>query len=239
MEIDLLLTIVVVSMIQSLFGVGVLLFGTPLLLLLEYSFFESLLILLPISASINLLQVVRDYKAIEFNIYKNILIFTVPCIIVFLILVSKSNINMNLFIGFLIVFVALKERISLMQIWLNKLLKYPKMFYASMGIVHGMTNLGGVLLAAKIFHTDLNKHQKRVTIAISYMTFAVFQIMTILALDMSYEHKNLLYVGVGLVIYVCVNHFLFHKISEGKYNLLLSFFLIMTGLLLIAKEFLW
>ena len=56
MEIGILIVIITAS-IQSFFGVGVLLFGTPLLLLLGYPFLESLLILLPISASINFLQI--------------------------------------------------------------------------------------------------------------------------------------------------------------------------------------
>ena len=53
-----------------------------------------------------------------------------------------------------------------------------------MGIVHGLTNLGGSLLTAKVFFTNLNKTQKRVTIAISYMSLAIFQILTILLLNL-------------------------------------------------------
>jgi len=82
MEIGILIVIIVTASIQSLFGVGVLLFGTPLLLLLGYPFLETLLILLPISASINLLQVLKDYREIDLNIYKSILLLTIPFIVV-------------------------------------------------------------------------------------------------------------------------------------------------------------
>jgi hypothetical protein len=239
MELDILLTIFGVSIIQSLFGVGVLLFGTPLLLLLDYPFLESLLILLPISASINVMQVAKDYQDVELTIYRNILLFTIPCIVLFLVLVSKSTFNMNLLIGILILLVAMKEHSQMLQTGLSKLLEFNKLFYATMGVIHGMTNLGGVLLAAKVFHTPLNKHQKRVTIALSYMTFALFQIVTILALDMEYHPKNIGYIGVGLAVYFGVNKFLFHKISEGKYNTLLSGFLALTGLLLVGKGMQW
>jgi hypothetical protein len=40
--------------IQSLFGVAIVLFGTPLLLLLGYDFSYTLSVLLPISIAINL-----------------------------------------------------------------------------------------------------------------------------------------------------------------------------------------
>lgn len=239
MEVDILLTVFGVSIIQSLFGVGVLLFGTPLLLLLDYPFLESLLILLPISASINVMQVAKDYKDVELTIYRNILFFTIPCIVLFLVLVSKNTFNMHLLMGLLILFIALKERSRILQIGLNKLLGFNKLFYATLGVMHGMTNLGGVLLAAKVFHTPLNKHQKRVTIALSYMTFALFQIVTILALDTEYQYENIGYIGVGLAVYFGVNKFLFHRISEGKYNMLLSIFLALTGLLLVGKGMQW
>ena len=65
MQWDILLTILLTATIQSLFGVGVLLFGTPILLVLGYDFLSVLTILLPISLAINLLQVSKDYRHIH------------------------------------------------------------------------------------------------------------------------------------------------------------------------------
>ena len=62
-----IILLIITSAIQSLFGVGVLLFGTPVLLLLGYSFIESLLILLPVSISINILQISKDYKYFDYK----------------------------------------------------------------------------------------------------------------------------------------------------------------------------
>ena len=60
MAFDILITISFLSLVQSIFGTGVLLFGTPILLILGYNFQYSLIILLPISVSINLLQIKLD-----------------------------------------------------------------------------------------------------------------------------------------------------------------------------------
>ena len=235
MDLYLTLIIIITSAIQSLFGVGVLLFGTPLLLLLNYTFFESLMILLPISASINLLQIIKDYKYINFKIYNNILLLTIPFIVIFLYLISKFNINITLFIGIFLIIIAIKDYILLIQNFLNKLLKYNKIFYIVMGIIHGITNLGGALLTAKIFTTDLDKYKKRATIAISYMTFAIFQIITLSYLNNTFNINNIYYILIGVTVFTIINKLFFHKISNHKYNMLFLVFLICTGIALILK----
>ena len=236
---DILIVIVITSLIQSLFGVGVLLFGTPMMLLLGYPFLDSLLILLPISASINAIQIIKDYKYIDKAIYKNILFLTVPFIILFLLIVSKNSIDINMLIGIFLIFIVLKDYILVFKNLFNKILSYNKIFYSTMGIIHGLTNLGGALLTAKVFHTNLNKYEKRATIAISYMTFAIFQIITILFLDIKYEISNLYYIIVGVVVYLVINKIFFHKISDHKYDKLFSLFLILSGIALIGKGIVW
>ena len=162
-----------------------------------------------------------------------------PFIVVFLFLVSENDINVNFFIGFFLIFIAIKEYLPLFKIWFDKVLNFNKIFYITMGVIHGMTNLGGALLTAKIFHTNLNKYEKRATLAISYMTFALFQIATIVFLDGEYELENLMYIFVGLAMYLFINKFLFHKISDHKYDKFFSVFLIVSGVLLIWKGFVW
>ena len=49
--------VVVFATVQSLFGVGLLVFGTPTLLLLGYSFESTIAVLLPASITISFLQV--------------------------------------------------------------------------------------------------------------------------------------------------------------------------------------
>src|SRR5689334_5010852 len=58
------LTVLIVgtlSVVQSLFGIGLLVFGTPSLLLLGYSFADTLAILLPASITISVLQVLSSH----------------------------------------------------------------------------------------------------------------------------------------------------------------------------------
>ena len=60
-----LIEVLIISILiffQSIFGVGLLLFGTPTFLLLNYNFLDTLNILLPISVSISFLQLIYSKK---------------------------------------------------------------------------------------------------------------------------------------------------------------------------------
>ncbi|MEA3314531.1 MAG: TSUP family transporter [Campylobacterota bacterium] len=237
MDFYLLSVVIITSAIQSLFGVGVLLFGTPLLLILNYNFFDTLMILLPISITISFLQLTDGYKYINYNIYKNILLFSTPMIIIFIFFIYEINLNIITPIGILLILISLKNNISFIRNIFNNILNFNKSFYLLMGVIHGMTNLGGSLLSAKVFHTSLNKNEKRSTIAISYITFALFQIITIYFIDNSYKYTyfNLFYIITGLLTYRLMNKIVFNKIYENQYDKLFSFFLFLSGIILINK----
>ena len=56
-EISILFSLVI---FQSLFGVGLLLFGTPIFLLLGNNFESTLILILPVSITISLLQLITS-----------------------------------------------------------------------------------------------------------------------------------------------------------------------------------
>jgi uncharacterized membrane protein YfcA len=70
MATNIMLIVAVTSVIQSMFGAGILLFGTPLLLLFGYEFIDILIVLLPISLAINLLQIVQHHAQVDFAFYQ-------------------------------------------------------------------------------------------------------------------------------------------------------------------------
>ena len=79
------LILLVLIIIQSIFGIGLLLFGTPTFLILGYDFFNTLNFLLPISITVSLLQFISlksKFKKtiLDFNFY------CLPFLVLFLIL---------------------------------------------------------------------------------------------------------------------------------------------------------
>jgi len=153
----------------------------------------------------------------------------------FLILVFKIQYNISMIVGIILIFIALKDYVNIFDKILNKLMKYEKSYYIIMGIVHGISNLGGALLTARIFHTKLDKYEKRATIAISYFTFALFQMGTLFFLKNQYDVTNIIYIIIGVSIYIFINKSFFHIISNNQYNKYFSIFLLLSAFLLIGK----
>ena len=174
MDAEIILVIIFVSFIQSIFGVGILLFGTPLLIILNHSFIETLIILLPISVLVNFFQIFKKTKHINFNFYKKLILITIPLIVLSLFVIGKKNINIEIFVGLFLIIISLNKYFSIIDSTLKRF--NENIFLISTGIIHGMTNLGGALLSAIVINKDLSKQETRTTIAICYLTFAIFQI---------------------------------------------------------------
>jgi len=238
MSLEIFITILITSIIQSLFGVGVLLFGTPLLLLFGFDFITTLTILLPVSLIINSFQLIVSYKNIDFIFYKKMLIYTVPFIVLFLFFVTSVNLNINIFVGCFLVLIALQSQFSSVDKQINKMMKFESIYLVFMGIVHGLTNLGGSLLTAIIMNKKLSKDKTRATIAVCYLTFALFQIITLYFLN---DKSNInffdyvIYWIIGTGIFILVENQVYKNINEKIYSNSFRIFLISTGLLLMIK----
>ena len=239
MSLDILITVAVTSFIQSIFGVGVLLLGTPLLMLQGYNFLQSAIVLLPISLLINLLQIFKDHSAIDLDFYKKILIYTIPFIVIFLIFINKTKINIGILIGVILLLVAAKDFSIRANRIVNLLVRYEKSYLIIMGIVHGLTNLGGSLLTVVVHAKDYEKRMIRATIAASYATFATFQIVTLLVSGFDIDIKLsmiVLSLAVGLTIFIATEKMIFAYIDAEAYRKLFSGFIFLSGLLLIVKS---
>jgi uncharacterized protein len=239
MSYDILVTILVTSAIQSLFGVGVLLFGTPILLLLGYDFIQVLLILLPISAAINLMQIIKHHAHIDMEFYKKIVIYTIPFVMLLLFLVTRTVFNVGLFIGVFLILVALKSLSAKVNACIESLVRYEKCYFVAMGIIHGLTNLGGSLLTAIVHTKNYEKNRARVTIAVSYGTFAVFQMLTLALsvkhVDIAYE-DIIRYMMAGALMFLFIDRVVYTKIDDKKYRVIFSALLLTSGMLLTVKS---
>jgi uncharacterized membrane protein YfcA len=249
-----LVVIIITATVQSVFGVGVLLFGTPLLLLQYEKLTLVLPIVLPISIAINIFQVVKHYKYIDTAFYKKILFITIPFVIIFLALVlfleaKFKNLGIGIFVGLFMLFVALKSYSRRIEQLLKAFVKYEKAYFIVMGIIHGLTNLGGSLLTAIVHEKNYPKDTTRVTVGVSYGTFALFQMLTLLlavigiisipgfaAENMNISFSNVIYLAVGVVIFLLTEKFLYTNIDNEKYNKIFAVFLFVSGILLIVKS---
>lgn len=239
MPVDILLTVVATSVVQSIFGVGVLLFGTPLLLLLGYGFVDALGVLLPVSIAISALQVLRHYEDVDTGFYKNLLIYTIPLVVLFLVVVTSVKINISLVIGPLLIFVALKNFSTVIERTLQSVVKYERIYLMAMGLVHGVSNLGGSMLTLIIYSKQYPKDKTRVTAAASYATVAMCQLATLLSIGSDFTVSfadKISFIQIAVVMFLLTEEMLYNGIDNEKYSKIFAAFLFASGILLIMKS---
>ena len=166
---------------QSIFGVGLLLFGTPLFLMIGYDFSSTLAIILPVSVLISFLQII--YKS---QLNKNLILeynkYALPFLVIFLIFSIKTNyFDIKFFVSFLLIISSL---LALMKNKIYSFRKYIRLYrkyiLIYIGSIHGLTNMGGGFLS--IFSSIINEENKylsRSYIAYGYFIMGIVQITTI------------------------------------------------------------
>lgn len=239
MPVDILLTIIAVSAMQSIFGVGTLLFGTPIMLLLGYDFINTLGVLLPVSIAVSTLQLLKHHEEIDTAFYKKLLVYSLPLVGVFLVLITMVKLNIGIAIGAVLVVVALKSFLPSVERGLLWIMRYERIYFMVLGVIHGISNLGGSLLSAAIYAKDYSKDKARVTGAASYLTLALVQLVTLLVIgtkfSISYADRAF-FVQVGIIIFLVIEESLYHQIANAMYSKLFAIFLFISGLMLIGKS---
>ncbi|TRX00714.1 TSUP family transporter [Candidatus Methylobacter oryzae] len=239
MPVDILLTVLATSVIQSIFGVGVLLFGTPILLLLGYDYVNALGVLLPVSIAISALQFVRHYEDVDIKFYKNVVVYSIPLVVLFLTVVTAVKVNISLVVGPLLIFVALKNFLPAIDRALQSVVRFEKLYLMAMGLVHGVSNLGGSMLTVIIYSKHYPKDKTRVTAAASYATVASCQLATLLLLGSDFTVSfadKVTFVQMAVVMFLLTEEMLYNGINNEKYSKIFAMFLFASGILLITKS---
>ena len=221
MDFEILIIIAVTSVLQSIFGTGVLLFGTPIMLILGKDFQTTLTILLPASIFINFFQIRNNLKSIDIAFYKNLILFCLPMVFLTLYLSFSIHLNTNSVIGIFLIVVSLKSLVKPVAMIINWTLSFEKLYLTMMGILHGLTNLGGSLLSGIVLNKDLSKDSKRATIAASYCSMACIQIVTIytvLDYNKFFNIKNFIYWISAPLIFFIIEKYIYHTVDEKLYK---------------------
>jgi len=233
------LIISILIFFQSIFGVGLLLFGTPTFLLLNYNFLDTLNILLPISVSISFLQLIYSKKKnLEFK--NNFNLFTLPFLVfsLFLVINFIDVVNIEVYIGILIIIFSIlslnKKKIN----FLKKVSTEKQKFLLSLlGVIHGLSNLGGSLLT--ILSSVINKDDKiktRFCISYGYAVMGVLQLLILYFFSNSHiKTNNLLFILLVFIIYF-PSQKVFHKFDGLKFSNYLNMFALFYGVFILIKH---
>jgi uncharacterized protein len=231
--------VMVLSVVQGLFGVGLLVFGTPTLLLLGYPFQEALAYLLPSSVLISALQTVQGRRRIELH---RSLGFALPPLLVGLALVLTGvvSIDIKLLVGSLMVLSVAVRLCDPLKSRLQRSIRGNTGGYLALtGLLHGLTNMGGALLtilAATLFES---KETIRANIACCYLMFGISQ-LAVLALfqAQALTLASLMLAAIALLTYGTLVQLIYLKTSEARYQAFITILMLCYGLALIGNRLL-
>jgi uncharacterized protein len=230
--------IAVLSVIQSIFGMGILVFGTPTLLLLGYDFVPTLQYLLPASLAVSGLQVITSYKH-RVAISKNLYFVCLPAIAFALWLTAKPEFSSRLqyMVGVTLLASALVREIEIANRWMTSLvLRFEALFQFCMGIVHGLTNLGGALLAIYSGTQQVEKIKVRYVIAYHYLAFGIIQVSTLGYLGhLEGLLANLTTAGISAAVYLTLGNRLFFYANNATYQRGLTLFVAAYGIVILMR----
>lgn len=233
-----ILIISFLTIIQSVFGIGLLLFGTPSFLLLGYDFANTLNILVPISILISFLQFHRsEIKDRNFIITYNL--YCVPFLIIFLILALEYSykIDFKFFVAVLLIFSALlilnKSKFASFK---KLFFKLKKFVLIGIGVIHGFTNMGGSFLS--IYSTLVGKNNKEIAryyISYGYLIMGVIQYSIVLFLAFNeITFSKLYYTFIALVIYFPTQK-IFENINDSRFTKYINLIALLYGILIIVN----
>ena len=219
--------------VQSIFGVGLLLFGTPSLLLLGYDFANTLNILIPVSITISAVQFFKS-KVKDRIFIKDYNIFCIPFLIIFLFIALKFNhlFDFRFLVALLLIFSSVlilnKKKFSSFK---QMIFKIKNLILIVIGLIHGLTNMGGSFLA--IYSTLISKSIKEVTrYYISYGYLIMGTIQYLMVLFLSYDlltFNKIYYVFLALIIYFPTQK-IFKKLNDRKFSKYLNLIALIYGL---------
>jgi uncharacterized membrane protein YfcA len=175
-------TVASLAVVQSLFGVGLLLFGTPILLLLGLPYDGVLGYLLPCSMVVSTLQVATSGGLTLEPIRREFLMITAPAVLIATAaaLIFGRPHQIRIVVGVMLLVTAV-TRLGRLQKGLRRVVQRQKRpLMLALGIVHGLSNLGGGILTVIVGSSYGDKVSIRRHIAFAYGTMAGIQLVVVL-----------------------------------------------------------
>ena len=233
-----LTTIIILIIVQSIFGVGLLLFGTPTFLLLGYDFADTINILIPVSIVVSFLQFSRskitDKKfLVEYNLY------CLPFLVLFLFLALyfRYNIDFKFFVALLLTISSLlilnKSKFSSFEAKFFQLKKYILII---IGTVHGFTNMGGSFLS--IYSTLISKNKKelaRYYISYGYLIMGIIQYFIVLFISFKLLNFSKLYYALIAIFIYLPSQKIFKNINDKSFSRYINIIALLYGIIIISS----
>ena len=219
------------SIFQSIFGIGLLVFGTPTFLLLGYDFFDVLNILLQHSIVISFLQMISSQEK-DINFKYRLIKYCLPFLLIslYFLTVFEKNINFILLTSFTLIIFSLINLSNFQKKLLKNIsLKKVNFGLIILGIVHGFTNLGGGLLTLISTNINYKKSYIRYNIASGYFFLGITQLFFISFFFLKFDLSYLRYLFIPIVCFF-ITQIVYKKINDEFFSKILNIIVLFYSL---------
>ena len=240
--------IIILIILQSIVGIGVLVVGTPLLLLLNYEIIEIISFLLPISiltSFINFFIIkLLNKNKLRFYLDSNIkfffFIYCLPGIFlgIYFIKNFQAYFNFELLVASIIL-ISLLIKFKYENLFKNLSDFYSKIILTLIGVIHGLSNSGGTLLSLfLISNSEDKKNQLRYKITFYYFFLALLQYLIFSYIFQQFISLNqIIYILPLIFISSMLGNFLCKIIDQSFFIKIIQFIAFLSSVILIIKNF--
>lgn len=226
----LLAAVALLAVVQSVFGVGLLLFGTPLLLLAGYPYLELLYVLLPASATLSALQLRFDHSVRPREVGGYVL-WVVPAIFVGTVtsLLYLTGLDIRIPVAVLLAVTGVLRLSQRTRVKLQAACAAAgRPALSLIALVHGLTNMGGGLLAMYAGARSDQKREVHRIVAVVYLLFAGSQLVVLYVVHGPPPLDLRLVVStVGVAVpYLLLGRRVFQAMSDRRYQTAFSAFML-------------
>ena len=226
---------------QSIIGVGVLVLGTPFLLILKFDIVEIFFILLPISIVTSLSNLIiinysnKSLRKSTYKEFKKFFMICIPSIFVGLILLKtfENFINFKYLVSFVII-------LSVLLVLLKDKIKYRINFFristlSIVGLVHGLTNSGGTLMSLAFTANNDNEYA-RLNTTFFYLVLAIFQyFLTIIIFFEKFIFLDDIKIFFILIIGILIGNLVYYYLRSKIYKVIVNSIAIMSAIILLTS----
>ena len=233
-------TIFVLAILQSIFGIGILFFGTPTLLLFGFSFPETLSILLPASIAVSLFQVIGSGIPERRQIGNYIGWCLIPLTIALVGSLSFGwDVELESIVAVtLLLYVVVRLSPRTERALRGSAQRLPQAWLAVIGTVHGLSNLGGGLLAIFAASSFDDKTKVRSNIAFYYLCFAFIQLVTLAILKPDVMNAAQFgYASLAIFVFVVTDRMVFDNIATPIFERILTILIGCSSALIFLRLF--
>ena len=196
------------------------------MIILDYDFYETLGILIPSSITISIFQLLQKNRHF-YDEVKNIIFAVAGVFIGFTFLISFFESSLFIYLIFICtVFASIcRSNITLSKMLTNLISNRRKEFHFINGMIHGLTNMGGILLP---FYSNLIYVEKKLSTyntAIFYFFYSIFQILIIFIFyNPIIFNEGLKYLPLTILVYFFLGVRTYRVINEKTFNILVIVF---------------